>query len=283
MESIAYLINRNFILIAVDTNYETEVNGIKIKLNRAKKAYKLNDNNLIAVIGNPYKITDIYKYILKLNELGQNESYNQIVEDIKDVFNSSKIDITEGLTELTKLLPMFYDNSGYVKTNELFEKLKEKPELISILKDAIPSINNSMPALTQILVFGWLPELGKTNMANFISLGQNLTGSDSIEMNSDFVYIRLASSSVDSSVTSNIEQELVKELSPLLQSGWDKNNDITNSVIEKGKEILSEGLQQICPYTTEPNIIFYELSYRTDYRFIEPELELSKIEYNRNK
>ncbi|WP_299365894.1 hypothetical protein [Winogradskyella sp.] len=283
MDSIAYMINRKFILVAVDTNYETQLGDISLKMNRAKKVYKLNNNNLIAVIGNPYKITDIYKYVLKLSELGHNESYEKIIEDLNNVFNSSKIKIVDGMKELTTLLPKFYNETGHIKTDELFEHLKEKPELISILKDTISSINNDMPALTQVMVFSWIPEKIKTSFAHLISLGQNLTGNELNEINPEMIYTRLSSSTVKPTETTKIENELNKKISPLLYPNWYNDLEGVQNIINKGKEILADGLKRISPYSTEPNVVFYELSNMTNFIFVEPKLKLKKIEYNRSK
>jgi len=178
MESVAYLINRNFILVAVDTHYISELGGIKLKMDNAKKVYKLNDHNLISLIGNPFKVTDIFKYILKLNELGHNGTYDQIIEDLTNVFNSSKTEMTKGMRELADILPKFSDETGYLKTEELVAYLKGRPEYIAILNDTISSMNNSVPALTQVLVFGWDVLLRKTRLAHYVSLGQNLSGNE---------------------------------------------------------------------------------------------------------
>lgn len=281
MESIAYLINRHFTLVAVDTHYLTEFAGIKIQMNQAKKLYKLNDHNLISVIGNPYKITDIFKYVLKLNELGHNGNYDKIVEDLNDVFNTSKTEISKGLRELSDILPRFYNDSGYVKTEELFEYLKDKPEYIAILQDTLSSMNNSHPALTQVLVFGWDTSVKLTRLAHFVSLGQNLTGNQLNEMLPDFVYTRFASATLDPAETTKLESELVQQLTPIVTPGWDIDKEKIAEVIEKGKQVLTEGLKKITPYQIEPNIVFYELSERTNFKFEEPKDDLKKIEYNR--
>lgn len=281
MESIGYIVSKNFIFIAVDTNYETEFGGLSLTMNSAKKVYKLNDRNAICVIGNPYKVSDIHKYILKLNELGQNSDYDKILEDLNDVFNSSKTDISKGLRELSELLPKFYNETGYVKTEELFAYLKDKPEYISILQDTISSMNNSHPGLTQVLVFSWDKVFNKSRLAHFVSIGLNLTGNELNEMQDGLVYMRLASATVDPKETTKLESELVQKFTPLLQAGWNEDIEQTIAIINKGKEVLSEGLNRITPYKNQPNIVFYELSSRTNFIFTEPDVELKKIVYNR--
>lgn len=41
MDTIAFIVNKNFILVAVDANYEAELQGIKVKSNVAKKFINL--------------------------------------------------------------------------------------------------------------------------------------------------------------------------------------------------------------------------------------------------
>jgi hypothetical protein len=281
MESIGYIINRNFILIAVDTNYETAFQGISLTMNRAKKVHKLNDHNAISTIGNPYKITDINKYVLKLNELGQTYNFEKIIEDLNDVFGSSRTDISKGLRELADLLPKFYNEDGYVKTKELFEFLKDKPEYISLLKDTISTVNNSHPGLTQIIVFSWDKENLRTRLGHFVSIGQNLKGSELTDMLPNVVYTRFSSATIKPEETTKIEQELSQHMITLVQGEWDTDLKLTNRVIAKGKDVLIEGLKKINPYMTEPNVVFYELSQRTNFMFTEPSVDLKKIEYNR--
>ncbi len=247
MESIAYIINRHFTLVAVDTNYMINSKDIKVLLTQVKKVYKLNDYNLVSVVGNPYKSTDIFKYLLKLNELGYDGDYENILEDINDVFNSSKTEITKGLRELSNIISRFDDGSDNIKIEELFEHFKDKPEYIAILEDAISSMDNNHSALANILVFGWDASIKKTRLANFTSIGHNLTGTQ-LEMVPDFIYIRLASANLHPNETSKIENELVQRLSSILTTGWDVDKDKIEEVILKGKEIIIEGLKKITPY-----------------------------------
>ena len=62
MDNLAYLANRHFILVAVDTRFEAQNRNEYIEIPFAKKVYKLNEHCLISAIGNPFKITDIYQY-----------------------------------------------------------------------------------------------------------------------------------------------------------------------------------------------------------------------------
>lgn len=283
MESIAYLINRKFVLIAFDTNYIADFGGSTVDLKLIKKAYKLNDHNLISVIGNPYKTSDIFNYVLKLNELGHNGSFEKIIEDLDDVFNSAKTEVVDDLEELTKLLPHFYDDSGNVNITDLFEQIKKKPQLVSLLQETISSSNQKHPAMTQVFVFGWDKELEIVKMNQIISVGQKLTYIPIQEYQKDFVYIRFASSTLNPNDTVNIEHELVQKLTPYLTEGWDSDFEQTDTLINVAKEVLVEGLKKICPYEREPNIVFYELSSRTNYVFEEPEQDLTKLEFLRKQ
>lgn len=282
MESIAYLINRHFTLVAVDTNFLIEISGREIQMTQVKKAYKLNDHNLISIIGNPYKITDILKYVLKLSELGHNGNFDEIIEDIKNVFNTSKYELSEVLRVLSDILPEFCDDSGVVQSEKLFEYLKDKPEYKAILQDTISSMSNSHPALTQVLVFGWDTSLKLNRLALFVLLGQNLIDNQSNEMLPDTVYIRFLSATLDPTETIKLGNELVKKFTSIITPSWDTDKEKVIEVIEKGKQVLSEGLKKITPYGIEPNIVFYELSERTNFNFEEPKDYLIKIQYNRN-
>ena len=281
MDNVAYLMNRKFILIAVDTNYQVNFNDDKIHLIRARKVHKLNNTNAISLIGNPYKITNIMKYVLKLNELGYNDTFDRIIEDLKDAFDTSKVDILHGLVELSHILPNYIMSDGNVDVSGLFNSVKDKPEYISILRDALDAVDYSNKGLAQIFVFGWDSENYETRIAQFISVGQNLTEGINLDLSPDIVYMRLASSSVDNTKTSQLEKELINDISPLLTVGWDSDTRAIDAVLEKGKEILSDGLRKISPYLLESNIVYYELSPRTNFEFVEPDLKLMNIVFNK--
>ena len=82
--------------------------------------------------------------------------------------------------------------------------------------------------------------------------------------------------------SNRIETELSQELTPVLSNGWEDDIDKLKDVIDFGKSILSKGLEIITPYKAKPNIVFYELSPMTNYEFKEPDVKLTKIQFNRN-
>lgn len=279
MESLAYLINRHFTIIAVDTHYQMPLGDSVFKIPNAKKVYKLNDTNLIAVIGNPVKTTNVNKYILKLNEYGHNQTFDEIVADVNDVFNTTKTNLIDNLKHIVDVLPQYYNEAGEVKLTDLANSFKEKPELISVLNDALLALNDSSTALTQVMVFGWDLEDLKCKVAHLVSMGDNLFGNDNNLLAEDFIYIKFATSDLEiSKKTKDIEAEAIQKFNNFLIPGWDNDNDKVQEIIELGKTILQDGIRQICPYKEEPNIIFYELSPNTNSHFIEPDIHLTKIE-----
>lgn len=280
MESIGYIINRNFVLIAVDTNYNIQTDKTILHVPNLRKIYKLNDNNIISVIGNPYRSTDVIKYVMKLNELGYNGTYSQIKEDLKDAFDNSKGDVIENVKKLAKILPSFQDENGYLKINDLTNHLENEPGLLNLFTESIRTMQNSTPTIAQILVFGWNKELKKMRLYHSISLGQELIENE-YDFTRDLLYTRFLSSTKQVDETQKTENELGLNFSSFLSTGWDEQTDKICDILRKGKEILTEGLIRISPYESQPNIIFYELSYRTDYIFKEPEIKLVNLTVNR--
>jgi hypothetical protein len=284
MESAAYLINRHFVLIAVDTNYQYKLGDTVLKIPNAKKVYKLNDTNLVSVIGNPFKTTNIYKYLLKLNEYGHNKSFEEIVEDLNDVFNATGTDLIDNLKSLASILPNFYNETGHLKIDEIANSLKDRPELLSVLSDGINILNDSTNALTQVVVFGWNRKSSKMDAAHLVALGNHLHGNQAFQLAEGFIHIKFSASSMDiSKKTHQLEAEAIQKFKRFITPGWDLEPTAIEQVLELGKDILTDGLKQISPYEGDPNVIFYELSERTNNIFIEPDLHLTKIEFNNKR
>ncbi len=279
MDTIGYIINRNFVLIAVDANYQIQSGKVSLHMDNMRKIYKLNDQNIISVLGNPYRSTDIIKYVMKLNELGHNGTFSRIIEDLKDAFNNSQENVIEKIHELSKILPRFQDQNGYLKMDELSSYLIGKGESIDILTETINTIQNSMPTLAQIMVFGWNKE-SKMRMVHYASLGQELIGDEFI-FSEDLLYIRLLSSSIPIEETVKLENELISSFASHLTPGWDSQIPKISDIIKLGKDILTDGLKRISPYETPVNIVFYELSHQTGYRFNEPDVKLVNLQVNR--
>lgn len=282
MESIAYLASSKFIIVAVDTIYETQFHNISIKLNDAQKAYKLSDSNLVSVIGNPYKITDIYTYLNKLTELGQNRSFEEVINDLNDVFNTSRQGFANQINDLRSMLPQFQNEKDEVDVEKMKVALTERPDLVSILEDALHSLNAEETSITQLFVFGWNDVDSLPKIANFISIGNRLEGATFTEFLPGQVFVRFASATAQAETTRKIEQEAVEQLNVLLFPGWDAEENSINKIIMEGKQILARGLAKISPYNTAANVVFYELDEKSKFAFQEPKIKLRKIIYNRS-
>ena len=280
MESIAYLVNREFVIVAVDTNYQLEAEKLTVTMTKAKKVYRLNDHTLISVIGNPYKVTDVMKYVLKLCELGHAGNFEDLLEDLQDVFNSATQSATSIMEELNDMIPKLVNEDGNVDTNELIEKFKDKPAHQAMIKDALVGMKTNFFAFAFLIVLGFDDDNRIVRMAPFASIGNNMFGEEK-ELPEDAVYLKYNSATMHPLETTTMEQELAMELSPILVEGWNRDQLQMNAVKEKGRELLAQGLRRMTPYKTTPNIVYYELSADTGFVFQEPDVELHEIKYNR--
>jgi hypothetical protein len=275
MESIAYLANRNFLLVAVDLHYEFQTEENTIVIPNARKVYTLNSGrNGISVIGNPIKITNIIRYLLKLHELGYNKTFEEILEEINDVFNSSSIDLMDTLKSMQK----FVDGKKEVSIDSLYKEFGSNPDALTILTDVLKAGQDTSIGLTHVVVFGWDEKANSVRVSHNVSIGNNLFGNEELLMDNNYLYIKFASASIGKGEDiSVLEKESIKNFQPFVIGEWDDDKDTVAAVIDIGKTVLSEGLKKISPYAEEPNIVFYEMSFRTNYRFEEPTISLCNV------
>jgi hypothetical protein len=272
MDSLAYMVHRNFVLVAVDTHFDYEIDGKKLHSSNAKKVYKLNDHHLISVIGDPQKISHIYRYVLSLKQ--HNKSFHSIIEDLNDAFNDYDVNVKEALAEFLRIIPRFYDQQGHFRMEELTEYLKPRPEMISLLSDIILSAGSDKP-LTTICLFAW--EKDRMLLALLHSMGNFFINTADSNLPKDTIEISFESLSLTRNQSQQIIAEAKEELNLLLLPGWENNHETVNKVLDHGKETLAHGLKKINQNSTEPNVIFYELSPRTSYKFIEPDIKLENV------
>lgn len=277
MDNLAYLINRNFCLIAVDTNYNDKIDGVQLKIPNAKKIYKLNETSLISIIGNQVKASDVKNYIIKLNKMGHANDFYSIVDDLKAIFNTDNTNIIEGMKEVIKLIPDGQD----VELSQVLSKLQDKPEYANLLTDVLSQLQRGLALMTQVMVFGWDKSSQSCKLSHLVYVGNNLNGNEDHELAEDFLYIKFSTSKLKNPISKEEEWEMVKSIH--LEPGWDIDNDSVSAIIDKGKEILTQGLHKLNSYDTLPKIVFYELSHRTNFKFSIPDIHLTEITYSRKR
>jgi hypothetical protein len=279
MESLGYILSNKFIVVAADTNFVFTASQLTFNANNIKKAYRLNDQLLISVIGEFHKITDIYTYILKLNELGHNKSFDETVENLGSAFGlSPNIDI-DGIKSLVELTPEFMDANGVVNTTAFLEHLASNPDLQALLKDTFDLHLSGLNVPTSVLLFGFDNE--SIRMGKYLVVGNHLKSLEIQPIPKDNIFIGFSSSTIKSEETDKLEEELIKELQPLMINEWENSPEITKDLINAGKKKLEKGLKTLTPFKKEPNIVFYELSADTKFKFQEPSIDLKKINFKR--
>ncbi|MBI3136409.1 MAG: hypothetical protein HYZ14_17170 [Bacteroidetes bacterium] len=280
MESLAFIINQYFALIAVDSQYEINTGPFTVKMPAAKKVFKLADAIVIAGIGSPYRVTDVNNYLSRLLESGREISHESILNDLDFAFNNAESGFSNEINELKNVLTRFVDENGYLRTNDAFEFFKDEPAKIALLQESILSSNKSVPGITQIMLISWDKDLPSLRATLVLSVGQNLVRND-LDFVPGGIYLKLLSGHTEADQILSVESGLNTQLNSIVENikAWDENE--TNYFMNNARELLAEGLRQICPYSEEPNILFYELSNRTDFKITEPDLKLDLIKFNR--
>ena len=277
MESIAYLINRHCLLVAVNTHYETEKDGHRVKIDNAKKLYKLGDHILIGVIGDEKKAANIYKFIFKRRELNPALSYQDIIDDLSDIFASDNEKLVETMTKVSKIVPAY--------TNEADDKIdaermaREHPEFADTLDEILAMLEAGDPVVTQVFVFGWDAPTQQCRMVHKIYFGNTIAGSkDDLVWGKDQVSVRFTSSSMAIALENLKREGLAREyFHGEIFPGWDDDDKQIAHALTVGRRALTDGIIGMNPYDDAPNIVFYELSVGTGFCFLEPAGELVGI------
>lgn len=279
MEMLGYVISRNFALIAVNVRHVAKVGPDKIEIPNARKAYVIRDNLLLAMRGNPYKITDIKKYLLKLSELNSIKSFHSVRDDLNDVFNTAQDKMSVSIAKINKVIGRLKRDDGYIDTREVEKNLDSREEIM-LLRDIASATLNDHNSLTILSLFGYEQSKG-LEMVHMVAAGSQISDVYKSELPEDQIFLQFLSDSTVDAIA--LQNELVKKLIPFLPAGWHKDNQQIAIMLEQAKEVLMIGFTTLSPPDDQPNIIFYELSPRTGFIFNEPPIPLVNIEYNYNR
>ncbi len=276
MEILGYIVSRDLVLVAINAKHIAKLDQIKLIFENAKKAYKIKGNVLLTMMGNPYKTTNIKKYILKLSELNSVQSFDSLLQDLNDIFNTAQSKMGMSIEKITKLLEKYKRDDGYVDTLEV-EKQLDTQEEIMLLRDVTSSTLNNHNALCTISLFGY-EQIDGLRIVHLISIGNELHDIVKNDLPKDQIFLQIIN--LENTDTLQLQTELVKQLVPFLPLGWHEDDNCLNNLLEQGKKTLIEGINQISLSEEKPNIVFYELSKRTGFTFTEPEIKLVGIDYN---
>lgn len=282
MESIGYFVTNKFILIAVDKNLEVTIGEqdeqLKLEINNAKKVYKISDETAISIIGLPHKITDIYKFILSIQN--SNNTYDNVEEDLKSIFNSSLQKVVENIQNISSLIPRFSEENGALKQDELFKHLENDPDLLQITKEAISLLQSKSQLPTRVSIFG--RENGQNVFGVYMSIGINLIGNKQATIPKDHIFIGIQSIKTTQEQSKEIEDILLSRIKPFLVNGWEESKELESKLYNACKEQLKFGLTEVTPFKKKPEIIFYELNEQSNFKFKEPDEKLIEVNFNRN-
>jgi hypothetical protein len=281
MDSLGFVVNRKFALIAVEKRFEMQRKDAPIVFDNIRKAYKLNDHHLISVIGNYLKMTDMYRYIFRLNELGNNGTFDEIISDLTNVFGTS-MSVRRDLADIKQLMLKLSDDPEKLR-NELKAFFAEKPHLMNLYMEIIAPIHDPQPALTQVLLFGWDEKLERVRQIHLLAPGNNLipVGGGEEELLPGALYTRLVSFDIKrEKEIRRISEEVNDAITSLLTPEWDDDNKHVDLVIDQAIESLTAAYTSLTPYQAKPDVIFYELSHRTNFKFQEPDVKLMGIQFD---
>jgi hypothetical protein len=280
MESLGYILTNQFIIIAVDTNFIISINELRYDADNVKKVHRLNDRLMISVTGEYGRMADIYAYILKLNELGHNKTFNDAVENLESVFRlSSTVDV-EGMKALVQLTTRFTSPDGIVDSGAFLDHLSSSPDLQAILMDAFTLVQSGIKMPTTIHLFGLDMELARVRMGQYLVVGNHFKSMEMSPLFKDGITIGFSSSTRKSEEIRATEEWVLDNLKPLLYAGWETSAASTDKLIEASKRQLAHGLKAITPFHKMPNVVYYELSHRTGFTFEEPRTHLKMMDFN---
>ncbi len=280
MESLGYVVTNNFILIAVDKNLEITIGEadqqLRLTLTDAKKVYRISDETAISIIGIPHKITDIYKYILSIQNT--NKTYDAVEGDLQFIFNSNHEKLIENIRTLSALIPRFNDGNGVLKQEDLFKHLENEPELLQIAKESI-TLQNSQTQVTTISLFG--RENGKNVFGIYMALGFSIIGRKQPSIPHDNVFFGLQNIKTSQEKIKELEDNCKLKVSPFIIEGWETDKQLEENLYNECKAQLKSAVASLTPYKTTPQIIFYELNSNTNFIFEEPPDKLREVKFTR--
>ncbi len=278
MDAIGFIISRHFIVFAITSTYIHRINdGPQIVVMNAKKAHKIAPNLLLSIIGNPYKATHLKKYILKIAELGDTKTFDSVIADLLDVFNTADLQLSEMVKRIGTLLLKYKRDDGYVDTRLVEQELTTDEE-ITLLRDMASSEINSHTPFSIITLMGYEKDKG-VEMANLISIGSQIHDTKHDNLPENQFFFQVANTTTDTN--EELKQELVSKFSPYLIDGWYKDEETIAKILDLARTTLTEGIHRITPGDA-PNVVFYELSFRTGYEFKEPDIPLGNVDFNYN-
>lgn len=282
MEGIGYVVTNNFILIAVDTNLIATIgenhDKLKLQFNNIRKVYKISDTTAISIIGLPHKISDIYKYVLSIKN--SDKSFDAVDGDLKFIFNSNLESILAQISKVASVIKNFTDENDVLDKDKFFEYFADDHELLKIAKESLALIESNTELGTRIFLFSY--ENGKNIFGNYISIANNLQGNKIDDIPKDNIYLVLASAKEKNETVLNLQNQSLEKLKPFMLENWENTRESEINLKNKAKEVLEEALIKLTPFDLTPNIVFYELSKETDYIFVEPNIKLIDINFDRN-
>ncbi|MES2277124.1 MAG: hypothetical protein V4592_13930 [Bacteroidota bacterium] len=280
MEALGYVVSNKFILIAVNTKLTIKWGtgpADTFSLPNARKVHTIGKHLAISVIGIPHKISDIYKYILKINN--QQSTYDSIVEDLESIFNTDREKLVAKVGQVRDLVSRHTDASGVLDEAAVGAALAGNPELATIMTEAKSLIGAGANGVTKIFLFG--RENDQNVYGEYIVLGFNMTGYKETAPQADYVFYNIVSSIADPTLMEELISRQRDELLPLLTPGWETDSELENIVFAKCRQLLSDALTELSNSTESPNVEFYTLNNETNFEFAEPAIHLTNIEFNR--
>ncbi|OOV28607.1 hypothetical protein BXU11_01255 [Flavobacterium sp. LM5] len=278
MESIAYIVTNKFILILADTNFELKIGDEEIKKNDAQKVSVLLDNLAIACVGEFYKTSDISNYVWKLNELGHNNSFDEIIEDLESSFGTDNI-TEEMLRKQNELYIKFTDLNGNIDTVALLNSIKDDKIMYPFVRDVFITLQGGFNP-TSIALFSVENNPFRIRVGNYNIKGNHMVGSET-NILTDHIFIHSMSATKDENTIAQLTNKAHSEINKFVFKNWENDDDAVNKLIEVGKITLTNIIESISPYPSKPNVVVYELSKNTNYIFKDPETHLKRYNFNR--
>jgi predicted RNA-binding protein Jag len=277
MESIAFIANRKFLLIAIDRNLAVRKGEEILDVTNASKIAVFHQFIALAAIGEFYKVSDIYNFTWKLNELGNNETFDELVEDVKSTFGTSESLKSYDIPDLNELYLKFTNEKGIIDSEALLEHVKNDEKLYPFIKESLYNLQNGFNPTT-LFVFGANPNLQVIKIGKYKALGNSLEGKE-LNLNENKNIICIASSMIDESIIQQMELNATIDFEESLKKFVHEIE--TENLIIEGKKILTEIIKKITPFEKTPNVEFYEVNKKTNFEFKDPVIKLIRYNFER--
>lgn len=264
-------------IVGVEKKLELSMGRMTVEIPNAKKVNLVSENTIISVLGYPHRVTDLYKYLLNLK--GTDNSYDEIIEDLKSIFENDQSVMAENAKEVKKYIKKFTAANGELDIENLLKAVEFDPDSKSLIEEILVMAKGNLHSPVSLFIFS--RESGCNRYGRSLFLGNTFKDHSVDRINDDYIVLGFGSVKKSLEEVDQIEKDLLDDLKEKMTHGWEEEPSATELLIENSLDSITKGLEELSIYDDPSDIIFYELSERTNYKWKEPAIKLTPIQFNR--